>query len=214
MSKPLALITGASRGLGAEFAQVLSSTHHIIAVSRTVGALEALDDQIKKSGGSSTLAPIDLTDQNAVAQLCRSIFERWGKVRLWVHTAIHAAPLGPVITVDNKDWEKSVTNNLTALAKLIPMVSPLLDEDSKAVFFEDNTIMEKFSSIYGATKAAQIHLVKTWQNECKSTGPQIYVLQPNPMPTAVRARFYPGENRKKLQSVETEAKRLVSLLEL
>ena len=214
MSKPLALITGASRGLGAEFAQVLSSTHHIIAVSRTVGALEALDDQIKKNGGSSTLAPIDLTDQNAVAQLCRSIFERWGKVRLWVHTAIHAAPLGPVITVDNKDWEISVTNNLTALAKLIPMVSPLLDEDSKAVFFEDNTIMEKFSSIYGATKAAQIHLVKTWQNECKSTGPQIYVLQPNPMPTAVRARFYPGENRKKLQSVETEAKRLVSLLEL
>ena len=214
MSKPLALITGASRGLGAEFAQVLSSTHHIIAVSRTVGALEALDDQIKKSGGSSTLAPIDLTDQNAVAQLCQSIFERWGKVRLWVHTAIHAAPLGPVITVDNKDWEISVTNNLTALAKLIPMVSPLLDEDSKAVFFEDNTIMEKFSSIYGATKAAQIHLVKTWQNECKSTGPQIYVLQPNPMPTAVRARFYPGENRKKLQSVETEAKRLVSLLEL
>ena len=214
MSKPLALITGASRGLGAEFARVLSSTHHIIAVSRTVGALEALDDQIKKSGGSSTLAPIDLTDQNAVAQLCRSIFERWGKVRLWVHTAIHAAPLGPVITVDNKDWEISVTNNLTALAKLIPMVSPLLDEDSKAVFFEDNTIMEKFSSIYGATKAAQIHLVKTWQNECKSTGPQIYVLQPNPMPTAVRARFYPGENRKKLQSVETEAKRLVSLLEL
>ena len=214
MSKPVALITGASRGLGAELAKALSSTHHIIAVSRTIGALEELDDQIKKSGGSSTLAPVDLTDENAVAQLCRSIFERWGKVRLWAHTAIHAAPLGPVITVDNKDWEISVTNNLTALAKLIPMVSPLLEEDSKAVFFEDNTIMEKFSSIYGATKAAQIHLVKTWQNECKSTGPQIYVLQPNPMPTAVRARFYPGENRKKLQSVETEAKRLVSLLEL
>ena len=206
MSKPVALITGASRGLGAELAKVLSSTHHIIAVSRTIGALEALDDQIKKSGGSSTLAPIDLTDQNAVAQLCRSIFERWGKVRLWAHTAIHAAPLGPVITIDNKDWEKSVTNNVTALAKLIPMVSPLLEEDSKAVFFEDNTIMKKFSSIYGATKAAQIHLVKTWQNECKSTGPQIYVLQPNPMPTAVRARFYPGENRKKLQSVKSRQK--------
>ena len=144
MSKPLALITGASRGLGAEFARVLSSTHHIIAVSRTVGALEALDDQIKKSGGSSTLAPIDLTDQNAVAQLCRSIFERWGKVRLWVHTAIHAAPLGPVITVDNKDWEISVTNNLTALAKLIPMVSPLLDEDSKAVFLKIIPLWKSF----------------------------------------------------------------------
>ena len=214
MSKPVALITGASRGLGAELARALSSTHHIIAVSRTIGALEALDDQIKNSGGSSTLAPIDLTDENAVAQLCRSIFERWGKVRLWAHTAIHAAPLGPVMTIDNKDWDKSVTNNVTALAKLIPMVAPLLEEDSKAIFFEDNTILKKFSSIYGATKTAQIHLVKTWKNECKSIGPQIYVLQPKPMPTAVRARFYPGENRKNLQSVEIEAKRLVSLLEL
>ena len=214
MSKPAALITGASRGLGAELAKALSSTHHIIAVSRTIGALEALDDQIKARGGSSTLAPIDLTDENAIAQLCRSIFDRWGKVKLWAHTAIHAAPLGPVITMDLKDWEKSVTNNVTALAKLIPLVSPLLEEDSKAIFFEDNTTMKKFSSVYGATKAAQIHIVKTWQDECKSTGPKICVLQPNPMPTAVRARFYPGENRKGLQSVNIEAKRLVSLLEL
>ncbi len=214
MNKPVALVTGASRGLGAELAQILSSTHHVVAVSRTIGALEALDDRIKKCGGSSTLAPIDLADENAVAQLCRSIFDRWGKIKIWAHTAIHAAPLGPVIAIDSKDWEKSITNNVTALAKLIPMISPLLEEDSKAIFFEDNTIMKKFSSIYGATKAAQIHIVKTWQNECKSTGPKIYVLQPNPIPTAVRARFYPGENRKELQSVNIEAKRLVSLLEL
>ena len=214
MSKPVALITGASRGLGAELAKALSSTHHIIAVSRTIGALEALDDQIKARGGSSTLAPIDLTDENAIAQLCRSIFDRWGKVKLWAHTAIHAAPLGPVISMDPKDWEKSVTNNVTALAKLIPLVSPLLEEDSKAIFFEDNTTMKKFSSVYGATKAAQIHIVKTWHDECKSIGPQIHVFQPNPMPTAIRARFYPGEDRQKLQSVDLEAKRLVSMLEL
>jgi NADP-dependent 3-hydroxy acid dehydrogenase YdfG len=214
MSKPVALITGASRGLGAELAKSLSSTYHIIAVSRTIGALEELDDQIKKRGGSSTLAPVDLINTNAVAQLCRSIFDRWGKVRLWAHTAIHAAPLGPVITIDSKDWEKSITNNVTVLAKLIPMVSPLLQEDSKAIFFEDATIMKKFSSVYGATKAAQIQIVKTWQDECKSTGPKIYIAQPNPMPTAVRARFYPGENRKELQSIEKEAKRLVSLLKL
>ena len=214
MSKPAALITGASRGLGAELAKALSSTHHIIAVSRTIGALEALDDQIKARGGSSTLAPIDLTDENAIAQLCRSIFDRWGKVKLWAHTAIHAAPLGPVITMDLKDWEKSVTNNVTALAKLIPLVSPLLEADSKAIFFEDNTTMKKFSSVYGATKAAQIHIVKTWQDECKSIGPQIHVFQPNPMPTVIRARFYPGEDRQKLQPVDLEAKRLVSMLEL
>jgi NAD(P)-dependent dehydrogenase (short-subunit alcohol dehydrogenase family) len=94
------------------------------------------------------------------------------------------------------------------------MVSPLLQEDSKAIFFEDTTIMKKFSSVYGATKAAQIQMVKTWQDECKSTGPKICVAQPNPMATAVRARFYPGENRKELQSAEKEAKRLVSLFEL
>ena len=74
--------------------------------------------------------------------------------------------------------------------------------------------MKKFSSVYGATKAAQIHIVKTWQDECKSIGPQIPVFQPNPMPTAIRARFYPGEDRQKLQSVDLEAKRLVSMLEL
>ena len=214
MSKPAALITGASRGLGAELAQILSQTHHIIAVSRTIGALEALDDRIKKCGGSSTLAPIDLTDENAIAKLCRSIFDRWGKVSLWAHTAIHTAPLGPVITIDSRDWEKSIKNNVTALANLIPMVSPLLEDDSKAIFFEDTTIMKKFSSIYGATKAAQIHIAKTWKDECKTSGPQIYILRPNPMPTSVRARFYPGENRKHLQSVDIEAKRLVSLLEL
>ena len=214
MSKPAALITGASRGLGAELAQILSQTHHIIAVSRTIGALEALDDKIKKCGGSSTLAPIDLTDENAIAKLCRSIFDRWGKVSLWAHTAIHTAPLGPVITIDSRDWEKSIKNNVTALANLIPMVSPLLEDDGKAIFFEDTTIMKKFSSIYGATKAAQIHIVKTWKDECKTSGPQIYILRPNPMPTSVRARFYPGENRKHLQSVDIEAKRLVSLLEL
>ena len=88
MSKPVAMITGASRGLGAELAKALSQTHHIIAISRTIGALETLDDQIKKCGGSSTLAPIDLTDENSIAQLCRSIFDRWGKLNLWAHTAI------------------------------------------------------------------------------------------------------------------------------
>ena len=80
------------------------------------------------------MAPIDLTDENAIAQLCRSIFDRWGKISLWAHTAIHAAPLGPVITIDSKDWEKSLKNNVIALAKLIPMISPLLEKDSKAVF--------------------------------------------------------------------------------
>ena len=214
MTKPVALITGASRGLGAELSKIFSLTHHIIAVARTIGALEALDDEIKSKGGSCTLAPIDLTDEKATAQLCRSIFDRWGTLKIWAHTAIHAAPLGPVMTIDSSDWNKSVKNNVTALAHFIPMVTPLLGDNSEVIFFEDKTIMKKFSSIYGATKAAQIHIAKTWQNETKSTGPRIHIFQPNPMPTALRGRFYPGENRNDLQSIDLEAKRLVSFLDM
>lgn len=93
MEKPVALITGASRGLGAALAEALSDTHHIVAVARTTGALEELDDRIQAKGGQATLAPMDITNENAMAQLCRSIYDRWGSVDIWAHTAIHAAPL-------------------------------------------------------------------------------------------------------------------------
>ena len=91
------------------------------------------------------------------------------------------------------------------------MVTPLLGDDSEVIFFEDKTIMKKFSSIYGATKAAQIH-IKNLANETKSTGHGSY-FQPNPMPTALRGRFYQGKS-KRLQSIDLEAKRLVSLLDM
>ncbi|MCK4712592.1 MAG: SDR family NAD(P)-dependent oxidoreductase, partial [Marinosulfonomonas sp.] len=86
-SEPVALITGASRGLGAALALALAPTHHIIAVARTTGGLEDLDDRIKAKGGSTTLAPMDITQDAAMQHLCRSIFERWGGLGMWVHTA-------------------------------------------------------------------------------------------------------------------------------
>ena len=88
-----ALITGATRGLGAAFAEALAATHHIVAVGRTTGALEELDDRIKAKKGEATLAPMDITKTDAMAQLCRSIYDRWGALDIWVHAAIHAAPL-------------------------------------------------------------------------------------------------------------------------
>ena len=91
----LALITGASRGLGAALALELSKTHHVVAVARTVGALEELDDRIKAQGGQATLAPMDICVPEAMAQLCRSIHDRWGKLDLWAHAAVHAPPLTP-----------------------------------------------------------------------------------------------------------------------
>ena len=111
---PTALITGASRGLGAALAEALAPSHHIIAVARTTGALEELDDRIQAKGGQATLAPMDITTPDAMAQLCRSIHDRWGALDMWLHLAIHAAPMSPAPFVDGKDFAKSLAVNVTA----------------------------------------------------------------------------------------------------
>ena len=144
MNKPVALIIGASRGLGAAFAESLAQTHHIVAVGRTTGALEELDDRIQAKGGQATLAPMDITQKEAMAHLCKSLFERWGSIDMWVHTAIHVAPLTPAATLDAKDWEKSVAVNVTATGILIPFIAPLLRDTSTALFFEDFQARQKF----------------------------------------------------------------------
>ena len=193
----IALITGASRGLGAALAEALAPTHHIVAVAKTVGALEELDDRIKARGGAATLAPMDITKPDAMAQLCRSVYDRWGHVDLWAHTAIHAAPMSPASHVAAKDMKKSIDVNVTATATLITMVAPLLDaaDAGHAVFFDDPRAGEKFFAAYGATKAAQIAMAKSWQAEAAKTGPKVSIVTPLPMPTATRARFFPGEDR-------------------
>ncbi|MEQ9037842.1 MAG: SDR family NAD(P)-dependent oxidoreductase [Silicimonas sp.] len=210
----IALITGASRGLGAALAERLAATHHIVAVARTVGALEELDDRIQAAGGSATLAPMDVTRPEAMAQLCRGIYDRWGHADLWAHAAIHAAPLSPAPHIDAKDMTKSIDTNVSATATLIQMVAPLLAaaEDGQALFFDDPRAGQKFFGAYGATKAAQIALATSWQAETVNTGPRVHILTPPPMPTATRARFFPGEDRDALTLPADAAKSLLSHL--
>lgn len=208
----IALITGASRGLGAALAEALAPEYHIVAVARTTGGLEELDDRIKAKGGSATLAPMDITDPNAMATLCRGIHDRWGKVDLWMHTAIHTSALTPVHFVDPKEWAKAINTNANATSVLIPYVSPLLGESGHAVFFDDPKAGEKFYGIYGATKAAQMALARSWAVETERTGPRVSVVEPAPMPTVVRARFHPGEDRSALNSTKDEAARILALL--
>lgn len=208
-NEKIALVTGASRGLGFAFAEALAPEYHVVAVGRTVGGLEDLDDKIKAKGGKSTLAPMDITNVDAMAQLCRSVFDRWGKIDLWVHAAIHGAPLTPTDHIDTKDWTKSVASNVTATGQLIPFISPLLGQEGQAVFFDDPRAGEKFFGSYGATKAAQIALAKSWQAETASSGPKVHVLSPNAMPTGTRARFFPGEPREALSNPQDEAARLL-----
>lgn len=206
----LALITGASRGLGFAMAEALAPRYHILAVARTVGGLEDLDDRIKAKGGEATLAPMDICNRDAMAHLCRSVHNRWGELGLWVHTAVHAAPLTPAAHLDQKDWQKSLATNVDAMGHLIPFVAALLGETGTAVFFDDARAGEKFFGHYGTTKAAQIALARSWQAETEKTGPKVKILSPAPMATATRARFYPGEDRTVLASPHDEAARLLA----
>ncbi len=218
MSKKLALITGASRGLGAAMAEHLAvKGWDVVAVARTVGGLEELDDRVKALGlpgaGNLTLAPMDVTNEDAMRHLCRSIHDRWGGVQLWVHAAVHVAPLSPAGSVDMKDWDKSIATNTRATGSLIPLVEPLLlAGNGTALFLDDPRGGEKFFGAYGATKAAQIALAQSWQAETAKHGPRVVIATPGPMPTATRARFFPGEDRKALLEPKAEAARILNAL--
>ena len=218
MTQRIALITGASRGLGAALAEDLASRGwHILAVARTVGGLEELDDRVKSLGlpgaGGLTLAPMDVTNEDAMRHLCLSIHQRWGGLNLWAHTAVHAAPLAPAGSIDGKDMDKSIATNLRATAALIPMLEPLLRaRDGQALFFDDPRAGAKFFSAYGATKAAQIAIARSWAAENAAIGPQVRILTPDPMPTATRARFFPGEDRTPLHAPRDVARRLLDAL--
>lgn len=211
-TQKIALITGASRGLGAALAEKLSATHHIVAVARTTGALEELDDRIQALGGQATLAPMDITNKDAMAQLCRSIYDRWGHIDIWAHTAVHVAPLTPADHMDAKDWDKSVACNISATGTLIGFIAPLLGADGTALFLEDAAAGKKFFGAYGSTKAAQIALARSWQAETVNIGPKVTIATPEPMPTATRARFHPGEDRAPLADTRSEAERIIAEL--
>ncbi len=206
---PTALVTGASRGLGHALALALAPTHHVVAVARTQGGLEELDDKVRAAGGEATLAPMDVTVPEAMRQLARAIHDRWGRLDLWVHTAIHAGPLAPAGHLAPKDLDKSIATNLRATADLIATFSPLLGEQGRAVFLDDPRAGEKFFGHYGATKAGQIALARSWAAEGERIGPRVLILQPRPMATATRARFFPGEDRTQLSTPAAEAQRLL-----
>jgi len=221
----IALITGASRGLGAALAEALAREGwHVIALARTTGALEELDDRIQALGGQATLAPMDITQDDAMRHLCRSLHDRWGRIDLWAHTAVHVPPLSPAGHVAIKDWDKTLATTLRATGTLIPMIEPLLRASAQgtALFFDDPARQDetgaprKFFGAYGAAKAGQIALAQSWAAECAALGPgrapRVIIDTPAPMPTATRARFFPGEDRSTLTLPATEAARILRLL--
>lgn len=208
----LAIVTGASRGLGASLAERLGARgYHVVAVARTTGALEELDDRIRAVGGAATLAPMDVTQPAAMIQLVQAVLDRWGGCDLWAHTAVHAAALAPAPHVDPKDMDRSVAVNLTATHGLAVLFEPLLRaRNGTALFFDDPRGGQPFFGAYGSTKAAQIAFARSWQAENQRIGPRVVIAEPKPMATSVRARFYPGEDRSTLSPCRVEADRILA----
>lgn len=213
----IVLVTGASRGLGAALAEAIGARggHHVIAVARTTGALEELDDRIRAAGGqSSTLAPMDINEPAAMMQLAGAIAQRWGGLDVWVHTAIHAAPLSPAGHVDGKDWAKSLATNATATQNLIGLLEPLLRaRHGVAIIPDDPRGGQRFFGAYGASKSAQMALAESWKAEAEKLGPRVLTPTPAPMPTATRARFFPGEDRTSLSPCSIEAGKILAMLD-
>ncbi len=212
----VALVTGASRGFGFAVAAALGAAGAtVVAMARTVGGLEDLADAIEAAGGPApTLAPLSITDEGGLQRLCLAIHQRWGRLDLVVHAAAHAAPLTPADQIAAKDFDASVEVNLRGTQRLVVMTAPLLRAAPAGVFVQvaDDRAGAPFFGSYGATKAAADALVQSWARETARIGPRVALFRPRPMPTALRARFYPAEDQSALVPCAVEAARLATEL--
>jgi len=214
----IALVTGASRGFGAAAAEELARAgYHVVAVGRTTGGLEELDDRIRAAGGQATLAPMDVAVTDAMRTLCRGIFDRWGHLDLWVHAAVQTPPFSPAEQIDLKFWTKAVAANVEALAVLVGFVAPLLRAapgGGTAVLVDDEA-RGPFLGAYAACKAAQRELFAAWEAEqARLQDVHVHRFVPAPMPTAHRNRLFPAEDVSGLAQPADEARRMLAALGL
>jgi NAD(P)-dependent dehydrogenase (short-subunit alcohol dehydrogenase family) len=200
LSDRIALVTGASRGIGHASALALAQAGaHVVAVARTQGALEALDDEIRaRTGQPATLVPMDIGEADGLDQLGLAIHQRFGWLDVLVHAAAILGPLTPVSHLEPKHWDRVVAVNLTASYRLIRTVEPLLraSERPRAIFLTSGRAVRPraFWGPYGATKAALENLVRTWADELEQTKIRAVLLDPGQMRTRMRAEAMPGED--------------------
>lgn len=213
----IALVTGASRGIGRAVALELAREGaHVIAVARTVGALEELDDEIKRAGGAATLVPLDLKDGPAFPRLAGAIAERWKKLDVLIGNAGVLGPLTPVTNINPKDWVDALEVNLNANLRLIQFLDPLLkaSDAGRAVFVTSGAVqkLRAYWGAYNATKAALDALIKTYAAECATTNVRVNLFNPGPTRTIMRAKAFPGEDPMTLPTPEEVAARIVDLV--
>jgi len=195
----IALVTGASRGIGYFLAKELAAAGaHVVAVARTTGGLEELDDEIKSAGGQATLVPLDLTDMAGIDRLGGAIYERWGKLDVLVASAGILGVISPLGHVEAKVFERVMAINVTSTWRLIRAVDPLLRaaEAGRAIVMSSGAAhsARAFWGPYAASKAAVEALVRSWAHETENLPLRINAANPGATRTAMRAQAMPGED--------------------
>ena len=218
LSGKVVLVTGASRGIG--YAAALEAARrgaHVVAVARTVGGLEELDDEIQAVGGTTTLVPLDLRDGEAIDRLGAAIFERWGVLDGLVGNAAMLGTLSPVPHLTPKEFDQVFALNVTANFRLLRSFDLLLRQSAagRAVFVSSSAARsaKAYWGLYAASKAALEALVKSYAGEMANTSVRVNVFYPGTVRTAMRAKAVPGEDPDTLPSPHAIAPALVDLLE-
>lgn len=222
MTKPfegkLALVTGASKGIGAATAMALAETGaHVILTGRDVKALESIEDRIHDSGGAATIAPVDLAESDGIARLASAIAGRWDKLDFLIISAAYLPTLSSVTQIDGKQFSQAVTTNLLATQALLANFDPLLKRADAARVIGLTSSVGKDSraywSAYGATKAAFDNLLDAYAQEVEKIGNvRVATIDPGATRTAMRAKAYPGEDPQTVKPPEDVAARIVELL--
>jgi len=212
----VALVTGASRGIGAAVAVELARHGaRVVLTARTQGALEETDDAIRAVGGEASLLPLDLKEDALIDAIGPTLFERFGRLDVLVHNAAALGRLTPVSHILPPDWSEVVAVNLTATWRLIRTTEPLLRQApaGRAVFVTETRAREPraYWGAMGATKAGMDHLVLTWAQEVATTPVRVNLFDPGPVATRMRMQAFPGEDKTALPLPETVAPALAAL---
>jgi NAD(P)-dependent dehydrogenase (short-subunit alcohol dehydrogenase family) len=214
----IALVTGASRGIGAAVAKRFAAEGaHVILAARTTGGLEELDDEVSKLGGTATLVPIDLRDGDLADRLGGEIYQRWGRLDVLVGNAAILGGLSPVGHIEPKKWDEAFAVNVTANFRLLRSLDPLLrqSEAGRAVFVTSSAAAKApaFWGLYAATKAALEALVRSYAQEVAAFGVKANLVDPGAQRTRMRAEAMPGEKPETLPHPDTMTGVFVDLAE-
>ena len=214
----ITVVTGASRGIGYETALALARAgHHVVAVARTQGGLEELDDAIRAVGGSATLVPLDLVDGGAIDQLGAALAERFGRIDGLVGNAGVLGGLSPVGHIEPRKWDAAFAINVTANYRLIRSLDPMLRQSAagRCVFLSSAAAWKgkAFWGLYAASKAALNALVLAYADEVRSFGINVNLVNPGPLRTRMRAEAMPGEDPDSLKTPAELAPHIAAIVE-